>query len=71
MYVHVRTRTSTLYFVLKRKLERHIHVMRDEKEGRKNQARSNKLQGKATQHTHMYMYVYMHACSYSVHVMYM
>ena len=29
-----------------------IHVlMRDEKEGRKKQARSNKQQGKATQHT--------------------
>ena len=26
--------------------------MRDEKEGRKKQARSNKQQGKATQHTH-------------------
>ena len=31
----------------------YIHVlMRDEKEGRKKQARSNKKQGKATQHTH-------------------
>ena len=30
----------------------HTHVlMRDEKEGRKKQARSNKQQGKATQHT--------------------
>ena len=30
----------------------HVHVlMRDEKEGRKKQARSNKQQGKATQHT--------------------
>ena len=30
----------------------YIHVlMRDEKEGRKKQARSNKQQGKATQHT--------------------
>ena len=30
----------------------HAHVvMRDEKEGRKKQARSNKQQGKATQHT--------------------
>ena len=30
----------------------HIHVlMRDEKEGRKKQARSNKQQGKVTQHT--------------------
>ena len=29
----------------------HVHVlMRDEKEGRKKQARSNKLQGKATQY---------------------
>ena len=29
-----------------------LHVlMRDEKEGRKKQARSNKQQGKATQHT--------------------
>ena len=29
-----------------------VHVlMRDEKEGRKKQARSNKQQGKATQHT--------------------
>ena len=34
----------------------HIHVlMRDEKEERKKQARSNKQQGKATQYTHMYM----------------
>ena len=30
----------------------HVHVlMRDEKEGRKKQARSNKQQGNATQHT--------------------
>ena len=30
----------------------YVHVlMRDEKEGRKKQARSNKQQGKATQHT--------------------
>ena len=29
-----------------------IYTMRDEKEGRKKQARSNK-QGKATQHTHV------------------
>ena len=30
----------------------HVHVlMRDEKEGRKKQGRSNKQQGKATQHT--------------------
>ena len=38
--------------------------MRDEKEERKKQARSNKQTGKATQHTqgsHMYMHVdYMH-----------
>ena len=49
--------------------------MRDEKEGRKNQARSNKQQGKATQqtlyslllssfllisHHNMYMYMYMY-----------
>ena len=40
-YVHV------LYIVYK-----YVHVlMRDEKEGRKNQARSNKRQYKATQHT--------------------
>ena len=31
-------------------------LMRDEKEGRKKQARSNKQQGKATQHT-QYMYI--------------
>ena len=32
--------------------EQKVHVlMRDEKEGRKKQARSNKQQGKATQHT--------------------
>ena len=32
--------------------ELYIHgLMRDEKEGRKKQARSNKQQGKATQHT--------------------
>ena len=30
--------------------------MRDEKEGRKKQARSNKQQGKAKQHTHMYIH---------------
>ena len=29
----------------------HVLLMRDEKEGRKKQARSNKQQGKATQHT--------------------
>ena len=38
--------------------------MRDEKEGRKKQARSNKQHGKATQHTQgshfSYMYVYLH-----------
>ena len=43
-----------------------MHVlMRDEKEGRKKQGRSNKQQGKATQHTqgsYMYMYMYIH-CS--------
>ena len=33
----------------------HVHIlMRDEKEGRKKQARSNKQQGKATQHTSMH-----------------
>ena len=33
-------------------LTEEVHVlMRDEKEGRKKQARSNKQQGKATQHT--------------------
>ena len=33
-------------------LDHFVHVlMRDEKEGRKKQARSNKKQGKATQHT--------------------
>ena len=41
----------------------HVHVlMRDEKEGRKKQARSNKQQGKATQHTqgsHVHVYVYV------------
>ena len=32
--------------------KKHVHVlMGDEKEGRKKQARSNKQQGKATQHT--------------------
>ena len=42
---------------INRHRERHIHIhvlMRDEKEGRKKQARSNKQtnkQGKATQHT--------------------
>ena len=30
-------------------------LMRDEKEGRKKQARSNKQQSKATQHTQVYM----------------
>ena len=67
MYVYI-------IFCVEKKMERRIHVhvlMRDEKEGRKNQAWSNKQQGKATQHTHMYMYVYVHACSYSVHVMHM
>ena len=35
-----------------------IHVlMRDEKERRKKQARSNKQQGKATQHTHLHLLV--------------
>ena len=40
-------------------LSMYIHVlMRDEKEGRKKQARSNKQQGKATQHTQgIYMYM--------------
>ena len=44
--VHVRTYCSCIYMYI------HVHVlMRDEKEGRKKQARSNK-QGNATQHTH-------------------
>ena len=29
----------------------YMYIIRDEKEGRKKQARSNKQQGKATQHT--------------------
>ena len=37
----------------------HAHVlMRDEREGRKKQARSNKQQGKATQHTQIHVHVY-------------
>ena len=50
--------------------------MRDEKEGRKKQARSNKQQGKATQHTqgsHLYIHVEkvgdcedIHVCIYSL-----
>ena len=32
--------------------------MRDEREGRKKQARSNKQQGKATQHTQIHVHVY-------------
>ena len=36
-----------------------MHVlMRDEKEGRKKQARSNKQQGKATQHTQGSYFMY-------------
>ena len=55
----------------------YVHVlMRDEKEGRKKQARSNKQQGKATQHTqssHLYMYIhaYVHVCGYDIiHIAY-
>ena len=37
----------------------HVHIlMRDEKEGRKKQARSNKQQGRA----HMYMQLQVHVC---------
>ena len=42
-------------------------LMRDEKEGRKKQARSNKRQGKATQHTqgsHLYLYMYFNCWAY-------
>ena len=41
-----------------------VHVlMRDEKEGRKKQARLNKQQGKATQHTQgSHLYVCVYAC---------
>ena len=47
MYIHVPTFT-----VLPTWCTVTVHVlMRDEKEGRKKQARSNKQQGKATQHT--------------------
>ena len=38
--------------------------MRDEKEGRKKQAWSNKQQGKATQQTHMY--TKLSTCIYNV-----
>ena len=43
-------------------INNHIHVLiRDEKEGRKKQARSNKQQGKATQHTQgSHLYVHIH-----------
>ena len=54
----------------------HVHVlMRDEKEGRKKQGRSNKQQGKATQHTQgshfpkknelpqMYIHVHPRVCA--------
>ena len=41
-----------------------MHVlMRDEKEGRKKQATSNKQQGKVTQHVHVYVYMYMYICN--------
>ena len=46
MYILYREKFATAYMHV------HVHVlMRDEKEGRKKQARSNKQQGKATQHT--------------------
>ena len=46
MYILDREKFATAYMHV------HVHVlMRDEKEGRKKQARSNKQQGKATQHT--------------------
>ena len=41
--------------------------MRDEKEGRKKPARSNK-QGKATQHTQGSMYMYIHVCIHPVYL---
>ena len=36
-----------------------IHVLMRDNEGRKKEARSNKQQGKATQHTQGSMYMYM------------
>ena len=45
-HLHLYLANISLYFSL---LYMHV-LMRDEKEGRKKQARSNKQQGKATQH---------------------
>ena len=45
----------------------YMFLMRDEKEGRKKQARSNKQQGKATQHTqgsHFSMYIHYRYSSF-------
>ena len=55
---HVHVHVYELYVVIQNWLLVHqqIHVlMRDEKEGRKKQARSNKQQGKATQHTQVHV----------------
>ena len=48
----------------------YVHVlMRDEKEERKKQARSNKQQGKATQHTQgSHFSIYMIAYTYNIHL---
>ena len=51
-------------------------LMRDEKEGRKKQARSNKQRGKATQHTQVYciytsVYVFQATCNYTMSCIFM
>ena len=49
-----------------------MHVlMRDEKEGRKKQARSNKQHGKATQHTQVRTSLHAHAYQVYTHIKYM
>ena len=55
-------------------------LMRDEKEGRKKQARSNKQQGKATQHNqcnhfsnelpHIFMRMYTCTCTFIIYTIY-
>ena len=63
IHTHKCTHTNTC-----RQAHTQMHVfMRNEKEGRKKQARSNKQQGKATQHTQACTHIYTHPHAHNAH----